>query len=66
MNLYNLEAEQAVIGGLCIDGQLIDEVVGVVRAQDFYVGQYRTIFTVIQQMAEEGRNPEIISVGNRS
>lgn len=64
MNLYNIEAEQAVIGGLCIDGQLIDDVAGVVKASDFYVGQYRQIFATIQGMAEAGQNPEIISVSD--
>lgn len=64
MNLYNLEAEQAVIGGLCIDGQLIDDLVGILKSTDFYVGQYRHVFSTIQAMAEAGQNPEIIGIAD--
>lgn len=65
MNLYNMEAEQAVIGGLCIDGQKIDDVIGAVKAHDFYNGQYRQIFSTIAEMAEAGQELELLIIADR-
>ena len=65
MNLYNLEAEQSVIGGLCLDGQKIDDVGDVVKVSDFYNGQYRQIYAAFVEMAEAGQDLGMWNVADR-
>lgn len=62
--LHSLEAEQSVIGGLCIDGQCIDDVIGVVKPSDFFFRQYRMAFEAFKEMAEAGQQPEMIGVAD--
>lgn len=47
---HSLEAEQAVLGSMLIDGRCINEVVGLVRPDDFYVQTNREIYETIYEM----------------
>ena len=46
----SLEAEQSVLGSILIDSRCITEVIGILRAEDFYLQQnqeiYKTIYTM--------------------
>ena len=47
---HSLEAEQAVLGSMLIDGRCITEVVGLVRPDDFYLQTNREIYETIYEM----------------
>ena len=51
---YSAEAEQAVLGSMLIDPRCIADVIGRVKAEDFYVQANREIFeTYLWQMCEQ-------------
>ncbi len=45
-----LEAEQSVLGAMLIDSRCVSEVVGLLRAEDFYLEQNRELFEAIYAM----------------
>ena len=47
---HSLEAEQAVLGSMLIDGRCINEVVVLVRPDDFYLQTNREIYETIYEM----------------
>ena len=47
---HSLEAEQAVLGSILIDSRCLTDVIGIVRAEDFYLQQNREIYTTIYTM----------------
>ena len=47
---HSLEAEQAVLGSILIDSRCINDVIGAVRAEDFYVQTNREIFETVYEM----------------
>ena len=47
---HSLEAEQSVLGSILIDSQCVADVIGVVRADDFYLEQNREIYQTIYTM----------------
>jgi replicative DNA helicase len=59
----SLEAERAVIGSLLLLPQACDEVALVVRPEDFYDGAYRTIFTHMLALHDDGKqiDPTLLS-----
>ena len=46
----SLEAEQAVLGSILIDSRCINDVIGLVRPEDFYLKQNREIYEAIYTM----------------
>ena len=50
----NLDAEKGVLGSVLLDPRLCDEVVMVVRPDDFYSDANRTLFSHIVEMHDEG------------
>ena len=46
----SLEAEQAVLGSILIDSRCVADVIGIVRAEDFYLQQNREIYEAIYSM----------------
>ena len=47
---HSIEAEQAVLGSMIIDSRCVGDVVGVVKASDFYSSTNRSIFETIYSM----------------
>lgn len=46
--LYNLEAEKALIGALLYDPEAFDKVKGIISADDFYEPAYGVIFRAVR------------------
>lgn len=55
------EAEQAVIGGLCIDNDAIDRM-GVLRADAFYNAENRRIYSAILTLVQQQKHVDLITV----
>ena len=47
---HSLEAEQAVLGSILIDSRCLSDVIGILRAEDFYLEQNRQIYNAIYTM----------------
>jgi len=61
----NIEAEQALIGSVFIEPEKLDNVISIVSSTDFYDQRHRYIFSVIEQLHDEGLPIDIISVCDR-
>ena len=46
----SLEAEQSVLGSILIDSRCINDVIGIVKPEDFYLQQNREIYEAIYTM----------------
>ena len=47
---HSLEAEQAVLGSILIDSRCLTDVIGILRAEDFYLQQNQEIYKTIYSM----------------
>lgn len=61
---HNLEAEEALIGGIMLDPESFLTVFGLVSEQDFYKGAHRKIFAALYELESKGQTPDIITVSN--
>jgi replicative DNA helicase len=59
---HSVEAEQSVLGGLLIEAHAWDNVGDVVRSEDFYRPDHRTIFEALATLAAEGKPLDVITV----
>jgi replicative DNA helicase len=64
MRAYNLDAEQSVIGSICIDGSCLYEVMGILEAESFYQSEYREIYTSALELEKEGVKVELIALSD--
>ncbi len=59
---HSLEAEQAVLGGLLLDHQALDQVLEVLQVRDFYNPENRLIFSAMLRLSELAKPLDIITV----
>ncbi len=61
----NIEAEQAVLGGILIDKNAIFKVADVLAGTDFYTPAHERIYEAIMELYEKHQPIDIVSVGDR-
>ncbi len=61
----NIEAEQAVLGSMLLDRDIIDLVADFLRDEDFYRKEHRDIYNVIIFLREEGEPVDLVTVTER-
>lgn len=59
---YSAEAEMSILGGILVDEERMSEVVGMVRAEDFYVGDNREIFEAMADLYNAGANIDLVGL----
>ncbi|MBQ3357017.1 MAG: replicative DNA helicase [Oscillospiraceae bacterium] len=59
---HSLEAEQAVLGSILIDSRCINDVIGAVRAEDFYLQTNREIFETVYEMFSYSQSIDPVTV----
>ena len=59
---YSLEAEQSVLGSILIDPERINEVVGIIRAEDFYLEEHRSIFLAMQDLYIKNKTIDVVTL----
>ncbi|MBR4016798.1 MAG: replicative DNA helicase [Oscillospiraceae bacterium] len=59
---HSLEAEQAVLGSILIDSRCLTDVIGIVRAEDFYLQQNREIYETIYTMFNFSQTVDPVTV----
>lgn len=58
----SIEAEQAMIGGLLLDGRAWDRIADAVSESDFYRDDHRRIFRHIARLSNVGKLPDVVTV----
>jgi replicative DNA helicase len=58
----NPEAERSVLGSILIDASSFYRVVGILHAEDFYRDGHRVIFSAIQNLAEQSREIDLLTI----
>ena len=59
---HSIEAEQSVIGGLLLENEALDKIADILRAEDFYQFDHKTIFQHIAKLIERNRPADIVTV----
>jgi replicative DNA helicase len=59
---HSIEAEQSVLGGLLLDNDRWDAISSVVTAEDFYRNDHRLIFRCMNQLIEENKPVDVVTV----
>ena len=59
---HSIEAEQSVIGGLLLENEALDKIADILRAEDFYQYDHKTIFQHIGKLIERNRPADIVTV----
>lgn len=59
---YSLEAEQAVLGSILIDPERINDVVGIIKADDFYLEEHRAIFLAMQDLYIKNKTIDVVTL----
>lgn len=62
--IYNLEAEQSVLGALLIDNDAYDRL-GDLRAEHFYRADHQQVFTTICKTIEAGQPVDVITLSDK-
>ena len=59
---HSIEAEQSVIGGLLLENEALDKIADILKAEDFYQFDHKTIFQHIGKLIERNRPADIVTV----
>jgi replicative DNA helicase len=59
---HSLEAECSVLGGLMLDEHAWDKISSTVTAEDFYRGDHRVIYRVMEDLVEKNQPLDIITI----
>lgn len=62
---HSTEAEQSVIGSMIMDPEAIVAVSEVILAEDFYNKQYGVIYETMQELHDEGKPVDLVTLGDR-
>lgn len=62
---HSIEAEQAIIGSILIDPEAIENVISIVRSEDFYDTKHVEIFKAIEELYDENIPIDVISICDR-
>ena len=62
---YNLEAESGVLGSLMLNPDACDEIVSIVRPEDFFDEGHATLFKHMMQMHGEGKKIDVALLRDR-
>lgn len=58
----SINSEQAILGGLMLDNSALDNIVGIVRAEDFVRRDHRLIFEKISKLIQDGQPADCLTV----
>ena len=58
----NLEAEQGVLGSICLSNEALDDVTEVLRSEHFFSERHRLIFEAVQAMLKRGVHPDAVTL----
>ncbi|MDR2826408.1 MAG: replicative DNA helicase [Deltaproteobacteria bacterium] len=59
---HSVEAEQAVLGGIFLTPEVLDEINSLIIAEDFYLPTHRVIYTACRTLMDKNAPVDIVSV----
>lgn len=59
---FSLEAEQSLLGSILIKPACLDDLVAVIKADDFYLPEHSQIFTAMQSMYLKSKNIDVVTL----
>ncbi len=59
---FSMEAEQSVLGAILIDPNRMNEVAGIIKADDFYLPEHREIFLAMQDLYLQNREIDPVTL----
>lgn len=59
---FSIEAEQAILGSILIDSEKLNEVLMLIKAEDFYLEQHQAIFTAMLEMFVSNKTIDIVTI----
>ncbi len=59
---HSVEAEQAVLSGILLTPEIISEIMGIVKAEDFYLPAHRLIFTASTTLFDQRAPVDLVAV----
>ncbi len=59
---YSLDAEQSVLGAVIMDGEAMNEVLGILQPEHFHISLNKRIYEVLVQMSMGGASIDIVTV----
>ncbi len=62
---HSLEAEEAVLGGLLVDSDALNEVIEILKPDDFYRPRHQTIYKAVIELFEMSEPVDIITVSEQ-
>lgn len=62
---HSTEAEQSVLGSLLLDKELLPDIAGKLKSEDFYMEQHREIFEAILDLVDQNKPVDLITVSEQ-
>lgn len=62
---FSEEAEQSVLGAMMINRDVIPEVIGIVRSDDFYIDRHRRLFDAIVDLFDKGKTIDFVTIRDK-
>lgn len=62
---HDLEAEQAVLGGLMLDNSAWDQVADSLHEEDFYRREHRLVYRAMAELADAGNPMDVVTLSGR-
>ncbi len=59
---FSNEAEQSVLGAIYLDRDCIPDVMGIVRAEDFYISRHRELYEAIIELYNSGKPVDLVTL----
>lgn len=59
---FSMEAEQSVLGAILIDPNRMNEVAGIIKADDFYLSEHKEIFLAMQDLYLQNREIDPVTL----
>ena len=63
--IFSIEAEQAVLGGLMLDNRKLEDLSGVITADDFYRADHKLIMEIIESLSAKNKPMDPVTVAER-
>ena len=63
--LYSLDAEQAVLGAAMLDNSRVDELSGLINAEDFYFPEHQKIWRSIVELMQKNTPVDLLTMTDR-
>lgn len=59
---FSIEAEQAILGTILIDSEKINDILTLLKPEDFYLEQHQAIFSAMSEMFITNKNIDIVTL----